>query len=251
MAHDLKPGHIALVTGGSRGIGRATAIELARNGAATIYLNFLQNENAAAESVREIESVGAECVPVRANLAYTEQCEDLCRTIIDRSGHLDYLVHCAALTTFKPLHTIKPSHWDLTMNINARALVTLAQLLAPVMRDAAIVAISSLGSTRALESYGAMGPTKAALESIVRYLAMELGPQGIRVNGVVGGIVDTESIGHFPQARQMIEASIARLPARRIGTPADIAHAVLFLLGSGASWIHGENIVVDGGHSIL
>ncbi len=242
---------VALVTGGSRGIGRAIALRLATAGAQTIIVNYLQNDAEAEKTRRLIEAQHARCILAKANLLYPDEIDKLFETVKANVDHLDCLIHCAALGAFKPLREIKPNQWDLTMNINARGFLQCAQKSAALMKEGNIVAISSLGSIRAVPNYGAMGPTKAALESIVRYLAVELAPAGIRVNAVTGGFVETDSIQKFPEADRLIQEAISRTPAKRLGTPEDIAEVVMFLLSPTARWIYGQTIVADGGLSLL
>ncbi|MDQ3777878.1 MAG: SDR family oxidoreductase, partial [Actinomycetota bacterium] len=142
-------------------------------------------------------------------------------------------------------------HWDWTLGANARALLSLARRVAPAMPGgSSIVGISSLGSTRVLENYVLVGTSKAALESLVRYLAVELAPSGIRVNAVSGGVVETGALDHFPNREQMIEAARRRTPAGRMVKPGDIAEAVVFLCSPGAEMIRGQTLIVDGGYSL-
>ena len=239
----------ALVTGGSRGIGRAISLRLAETCAETVIVNYLQNDEAANETRLLIEERQSSCVLVRSNLAFPEEIEQLFDQVQRSVQHLNLFIHCAALNSFKPLLNIKPNQWDLIQNINARSFLICAQKAVPLMKDGKLIAISSLGSQRVVPGYGAMGPTKAALEAIVRYLAVELSPMGISVNGVSGGLIETESIKRFPQS--MIEQASARTPAHRLGTPEEIADVVLFLVSPLARWIYGQIIVADGGLSLL
>lgn len=241
----------ALITGGTRGIGRAVSLRLAAAGAHTVIVNYLQNEAEAEKTAGLIEKQGSRPVLARANLLYPEEIEKLFETVKKNVEKIDVFVHCAALGAFKPLREIKPNQWDLTMNINARGFLLCAQKVLPMMKEGSIVAISSLGSRRAVPNYGAMGPTKAALETIIKYLAVELAPAGVRVNGIAGGFVETDSIKAFPDSEKLIEEVAARTPAKRIGTPEDIADVVMFLVSSSARWIYGQTIVVDGGFSLL
>jgi enoyl-[acyl-carrier protein] reductase III len=160
-------------------------------------------------------------------------------------------VHSAATGVIRPALETEDKHWDWTLNANARALLSLARAAVPAMQSgAAIVAISSLGSVRVLENYALVGTSKAALESVVRYLAVELAPRGIRVNAVSGGIVETEALDHFPNREQMLHDARSRTPAGRMVEAGDIADAVLFLCGPHSKMICGQTIVVDGGFSL-
>lgn len=241
----------ALVTGGSRGIGRAIAVSLATSCARTVIINYLQNDAEAEITRKEIEQQGSTCVLARANIAIPDEIDRLFEIIKASVEHLNIFVHCAALSTFGPILTLKPNQWDLAVNINARSFLLCVQKAVPLMKEGRIVAISSVGSQRALPNYGAMGPTKAALESTVRYLAAELTPRGIRVNGVSGGPVETDSVRRVANLAKLAEAAAAEIPAGRIGTPQDIADVVLFLVSPGARWICGQTIVADGGLSLF
>src|SRR3712207_3654196 len=145
-------------------------------------------------------------------------------------GPLDVLVHNAATGVIRPALETEDKHWDWTLGANARALLSLARAAAPSMTPgSSIVAISSLGSTRVLENYVLVGTSKAALESLVRYLAVELAPRGIRVNAVSAGVIETQALEHFPNREQMLAAGRERTPAGRLVEPSDVADAVAFL----------------------
>jgi enoyl-[acyl-carrier protein] reductase III len=242
---------IALVTGGSRGIGRAVSVRLAAQGAGTVIVNYLENDIEADRTRKLIEEMNSCCILAKANLCHAADLDRLFLTIKEAVGRLDIFVHCAAVTAFKPLREIRSNQWDLTMNVNARSFLLCVQKCIPLMRNGKIVAISSLGSSRAIRNYGALGPTKAALEATVRYLAAELAPTGIQVNAVSGGFVRTDSIQNVPGADELAEKTAAQTPAGRLGTPDDIAGVVLFLLSPSASWICGQTIVADGGLSLV
>jgi enoyl-[acyl-carrier protein] reductase III len=171
--------------------------------------------------------------------------------ITSHNKQIGVFVHSAALNTFKPLSSVKMNQWDLTLNINSRGFLYCSQKCVPQMTEgSSIVAISSLGSERVLPNYGAMGPAKSALESIVRYLAVELSDNHIRVNAVRGGIIQTDSIYKFPDVSEWLEDLIKHTPAKKIGKPKDIANAVSFLCSESARFIFGEVLVVDGGLSL-
>lgn len=245
-------GTVVIVTGGTRGIGRAVSLALADAGVETIAMNYLQDHVTAAEACHAVESRSARALPLQANLGSPDEVDALFARIRSDLGRVDFLVHCAALTAFKRLVDTRPNQWDLTLNINARGFLLIAQHAVSLMHDGgAMVALTSLGGTRVVPDYGAMGPAKAALESVVRYLAAELAPHGIRVNAVAAGLVETESIHHFPAAAERRAAAVARTPLARIGTPAEIADVVTFLLSPAARWICGQTLVADGGFSLL
>jgi enoyl-[acyl-carrier protein] reductase III len=240
-------GASVLVTGGSRGIGKAIALRFAELGAARVAVGYLRNDRAAEETAEELRNLGAEPVLVRGNVSS----ERVAREVADL-GRLDVLVHNAATGVIRPALEVEEKHWDWTLSANARALISLARAAAPTMEPgASIVGVSSLGSTRVLENYVLVGTSKAALESLVRYLAVELAPRGIRVNAVSGGVVETEALEHFPNREQMLNAARTRTPAGRMVEPRDIADAVRFLCSPEAEMVRGQTLVVDGGYSLL
>ncbi len=239
-----------LITGGTRGIGRAIALNLARQGFTRIIVNYGQDDTAAEETRRQLEAVGVTCHIIRANLAIPSAVDELFSAVKENSPSLDAFVHCAALGAFKPLSQIKPNQWDLSLSINARSFVQCVQACIKVMSGGSIVAISSLGSKLALPDYGAIGPSKAALEASVRQLAAELGHLNIRVNAVAGGFIETESISRLPAYEQIRSRVAQHTPLGRIGQPEDIAEVVAFLLSPSARWIQGQVIVADGGFSL-
>ena len=240
-------GRAVLVTGGSRGIGKAIALRFAELGAARVAIGYLRNDRAAEETAEDLRQRGAEPVLVRGNLS-SQRVVDTVAAI----APLDVLVHNAATGVIRPALETEDKHWDWTLSANARALLSLARAAVPSMpRGGSIVAVSSLGATRVLENYVLVGTSKAALESLVRYLAVELAPRGIRVNAVSAGVVETEALAHFPNREQMLAAARDRTPAGRMVEPEDVAGAVAFLCSPDADMIRGHTLVVDGGFSLL
>jgi enoyl-[acyl-carrier protein] reductase III len=173
--------------------------------------------------------------------------------IRERGGSLDGIVHSAALGRFQPMLEVRPIEWDAAMRVNAHAMLLLVREALGLLREpgSSIVALSSLGAQRYVPFYGAIGASKAALESVVRSLAVELGPRGIRVNVVAGGLIEGETLEQFPQSQLLRDAVAQRTPANRLGRPEDIADVVVFLLSDGARWINGQTLVVDGGFSLV
>jgi enoyl-[acyl-carrier protein] reductase III len=240
-------GASVLVTGGSRGIGREIALRFADEGAKRIAIGYMRNDTAAETVAAELRERGADVVLVRGNVSSTQVADEVAAL-----GALDVLVHSAATGVARPALETEDKHWDWTLSANARALLSLTRAAAPSMpRGSAIVAISSLGSVRVLENYVLVGASKAALESVVRYLGVELAPRGIRVNAVSGGVVDTDALSAFPNKEEMLRDARGRTPAGRMVEVGDIADAVLFLAGPNAQMICGQTIVVDGGFSLV
>ncbi len=240
-------GKSVLVTGGSRGIGRAIATRFAKEGAARVAIGYLRNDRAAEEAAAEIEELGTRVTLVRGNVSSAKVADQVAAL-----GPLDVLVHNAATGVARPALETEDKHFDWTMSANARALIALARVAVPAMPErSSIVALSSLGSERVLDNYVLVGASKAALEAIVRYLAVELAPRGIRVNAVSAGVVETDALDAFPNREEMLSWSAARTPAGKLVTPEDVAAAVSFLCAPGAEMIRGQILVVDGGFSLL
>jgi enoyl-[acyl-carrier protein] reductase III len=240
-------GASVLVTGGSRGIGKAIALRFAELGAARVAIGYLRNDRAAEETVEELRAAGAEPLLLRGNVSSQRVAAEAAEL-----GPFDAVVHNAATGVIRPALETDDKHWDWTLSANARALLSLARALAPGMREgSSIVGVSSLGSTRVLENYTLVGVSKAALEAIVRYLAVELAPRGIRVNAVSAGVVETEALDHFPNRDRMISDGLERTPAGRLVEPSDVADAVSFLCSPLAKMVRGHTLVVDGGFSLL
>jgi enoyl-[acyl-carrier protein] reductase III len=244
-------GKLALVTGGGRGIGRAVALQLAEDGA-DVLVNYLRNSDAAEETAEAVRALGRRAEIIRAHVGNPDKVDRMFGEIKERWGYLDILVNNAASGVIRPLMELETHHWDWTVNINARGAWLCAKAAVPLMdgRGGRIVGISSLGSGRVFPEYSAVGISKAALESLTRYLAVELAQYGIAVNAVSGGLVETDALTHFPRREQMIADSKARTPAGRMVEPLDLARVVRFLCGPGGEMIRGQILVVDGGFSI-
>jgi enoyl-[acyl-carrier protein] reductase III len=244
-------GKVALVTGGSRGIGLAISRRLADRGASVVFA-YLRNEPAAAEACADIEGRGVKAVPVRAHVGDADDVARLFGVVDETFGRLDVFVSNAATGVIKPFPELRERAWDWTMDANARALFLGARHAVPLMSaGGSIVAMSSGGATRVLPGYSLVGTSKAAIEALVRYLGVELASRGIRANAVSPGVVDTEALRHFPMREEMLAAARSGTPAGRIVEPDDVASVVDFLVGAGSSMITGQTIVVDGGAGLV
>lgn len=247
-------GKVALVTGSGRGIGRAIALHFARRGA-DVVVNFFRNRAPAEETASQIRALGRRALVVKANVGDLAGLDALFDATKAEFGGLDIFVHNAASGYNRPAMQQKPRGWDWTMNINARAFLFAAQRAAPLMAargGGAMVAVSSPGSVRVLPEYVVVGASKAALEAITRYLAVELAPQGIVVNAVSPGVVLTDALQHFATFRgnDIIGEVEAATPAGRLVTPEDVAAVVGFLCTPEAAMIRGQVIWIDGGYSL-
>ncbi|MCP4547724.1 MAG: enoyl-[acyl-carrier-protein] reductase FabL [bacterium] len=245
-------GKTALVTGGSRGIGRAICLQLAEAGA-NVAINYWRNRKAAEEVAEGIRAHGCQAAVYKANVANEGQLHDMFESLKGDFGKLDILVSNAASGVLKPAIELTRKHWQWTLDINAATLLHLVQHALPLMGDdgGKVVAISSIGSVRAIPNYSAVGASKAALESLVRHLAVELAPQGINVNIVSAGVVDTDALKHFPNRDDLLGNSRIKTPAGRLTSPEDVADVTLFMVSPQAKMIHGQTVVVDGGYSIV
>jgi enoyl-[acyl-carrier protein] reductase III len=243
---------VALVTGGSRGIGRACALALAARGA-DVALSYVENRKAAEETAARIRGMGRRTFVMQADASDAEANLALVAGAVEALGPLRQLVCNAANGTFGTLDQLTAEAWDHTMAAHSRALLMLAKGASASMREnggGAIVAISSLGVRRVYDAYAAFGSAKAALEALVRYLAVELGPHGIRVNCVVGGVVVTDLFRAIPEWEALAAASAERAPLRTVLDPEDVAAAVAFLLSGAAQRITGQSLVVDAGFTL-
>ena len=254
MTDKFLTGKVALITGSSRGIGRAIALELARLGA-DIVVHYLRKHSAAAEVVTAIESLGQKASPIKANLAEAEAITAMFDHVETTFGRCDIFVGNAASGTPRDILEVTDKHWDWTMDVNARSILRCVQRTAPLMeqqRWGRVVNITSPGSSRVLPHYGAIGLSKAAIESLTRYLAVDLAPKGITVNAVSPGLVKTDAVAAFPvDLQETFDFAVSRTPAGRLVTPEDVAHLVAFLCSDEAGMIVGQTILVDGGNGLL
>lgn len=243
-------GKTALITGGSRGIGRAIAVRLAEHGV-NIVVNYVRHRRDAEETVAAIEKYGVGCLAIKANVAKEEDVRRMFDEIRSTYASMDILVSNAASGVLKPAMELTQRHWDWAMDINARAMLSLTQQAVPMMKNGGrILGVSSLGAVRAVPNYTVVGASKAALESLVRHLAVELGPRGITVNTISAGVVDTDALKKFPNREEIIGRSLEMTPLGRLTTPEDVADLALFLCSDAAAMIHGQAVVVDGGYAI-
>lgn len=248
-------GKKALITGGSRGIGRETALSLAEAGC-DVAINFISQEAAANKTAEEIQRLGCNAMVLKADMSEPEDIAAMVEAVEQNWGHLDILVSNAASGGFRTILDAKPSHFDSAMHTNVRSLLLLVQAAIPMLEKSAgqskVIALSSHGSHRALPAYGLIGASKAAIESLIRHFAFELGPRGINFNVVLAGLVKTDSTQHVPNADKMFEEMDKRLRISdsRTLTAKDVANVVRFLASPDSDLIQGQTLIVDGGASL-
>ena len=244
-------GKVALVTGGGRGIGRAIALNLARRGA-NVVVCYLRKRAAAEETCRLAEEHAVKATALRANVGHEMALHRLFDHLEETYGRVDVFVSNAATGVIRGLDGLDTKAWEWTMDANARALFLGAKRAAASMPPGGrIVGLSSQGSHRVLPGYMIVGASKAAMEAVARYLAVELGPRGITTNVVSPGVVDTGALVHFPQREEMLTEGRDKTPIGRLTTPEDVAAAVDFLTSQRAAAINGHVLVIDGGASLV
>jgi enoyl-[acyl-carrier protein] reductase III len=263
----FKPNEWALVLGASSGFGGAAAVEFARNGMNVfgVHLDRQATMPAVQAVIKEIKHYGREAVFYNMNAAdaikRSETLDDIQERFAPNSGNtIKVLLHSLAFGTLKPFIGKKPddvvsqAQMEMTVDVMANSLVYWVQGL--VMRNlmkkgGRVFALTSSGGHSVLPSYGAVSAAKAALESHVRQLAMELGPLGITANAMMAGVTDTPALRKIPGAVKMLEVAHAKNPGGRLTTPEDVAQAMVLLCQLGGSWVSGNVIGVDGGEDIV
>ena len=245
-------GRVALVTGSSRGLGRAAALRLAQAGA-DVVVHYLSSRTGALETAREITAMGRRAAVVKADVSEPSDLRRMVRFTEKEFERLDILVSNVATGGFRPVLENTQRQWSHALRANVGALLTLVRAAEPMLAKSGrgkVIALSSLGSRRALPHYGLIGATKAALESTIRQLALELGPSGINFNVLLAGLVDTASTRGLPEAEAMFRSQAELSLCGRTLRPEDVADGVLFLASPLSDMVQGQVLVLDGGSAV-
>jgi enoyl-[acyl-carrier protein] reductase III len=251
--YEVLRGKAAVITGSGRGIGRAIALELAGYGA-NVAVNYFRHRTQAEETAAEIEAKGARSIVVKAHVGEVEGVQRLVESAAEAFGSVDIFVGNAASGMLKPVAEQELKGWEWTLNINARSILFGAQAAARYMMQngwGRIIGISSFGSRRVLPEYSVVGVSKAAIETLIRYLAVEYAPHGIVCNSVSPGVVETEALNFFPSKEAILSEGLRRTPAGRFVTPEEVAKLVTWLCTDDARMIVGQTIIMDGGYELL
>ncbi len=249
---DLR-GKSAVITGSGRGIGRGIALALARRGC-NIAVNYFRHREEAEATVADIEALGARAIAVKAHVGRDEEAQALVQAAVERFGGVDIFVGNAASGVLKPITEIDEKAWEWTVNINARSILVGVQAAVPYMRRAGwgrVITVTSIGSRRVFPEYGVVGVSKAAIEALTRYLAVELAPDNIIANCISPGVVITGALDFFPRREEMIAYAEQNTPAGRLVTPEDVGEVAAWLCSDAARMIVGQTIEIDGGYSLL
>ncbi len=242
---------VALISGGAKGIGKATALKLASAGA-DVVIAYYSSAEEAERLVAEIQALGRRALAIKANVADESSVKDLLKQMQMHFDRLDILVSNAASGVLKPALQMSTKHWRWCMETNALALNHLVRAAEPLLQNGGrVIALSSLGAQRAIPNYAFIGASKAALEALVRSLSIELAPKGVTVNTISAGVVDTDALKYFPNREHLLQEYAAHALADRPLSPADVANAVYLLCLPEADMIRGHTLFVDAGYAIV
>lgn len=243
----LLDGKTALVTGGSRGIGREIALQLAKEGAG-VAVNYSGNESAAEETARMIREFGGKAMIVRADVSDFEAAERMVKEVADAYGRIDILINNAGITRDNLLLRMKEADWDAVLNTNLKGVFNCTKAVTKIMmkqRSGKIVNMTSVIGLSGNAGQANYAAAKAGVIGFTKSMAKELANRGICVNAVAPGFIDTDMTANLPE--QMKDDALKKIPLAKLGSPGDVAGAVMFLVSDAASYITGQTLNVDGG----
>jgi enoyl-[acyl-carrier protein] reductase III len=244
-------GKVALITGGARGIGRACALKLA-NAGTDIAIAYYNSSDEASKLVEEIKGLGRDAIAIQVNVADHQSVKEMFAAFKQHFNKLDFLISNAASGVLKPALKMTTKHWRWCMETNALALNHLVSEAKSLMSNGGrVIALSSLGASRAIPNYAFIGASKAALEALVRSLSLEMAELGVTVNTVSAGVVDTDALKYFPNREQLLDEYQAHALSDRPLVPADVANTVYLLCLPEAEMIRGHTLFVDAGYSVV
>lgn len=244
-------GKVALITGGARGIGRATALKLAKNGA-DIAIVYYNSSDSAKNLVVELEALGRKAIAIQANVADESSVNEMFAIFKNTFDRIDFVISNAASGVLKPALKMSTKHWRWCMETNALALNHLTKGARDLFKDGGrIIALSSLGAERAIPNYAFIGASKAALEALVRSLSIEMADIDVTVNTVSAGVIDTDALKHFPNREHLLAEYQTKALADRPLVPEDVANTIYLLCLPEAGMIRGHTLFVDAGYSIV
>ncbi|QOT01215.1 3-oxoacyl-[acyl-carrier-protein] reductase [Brevibacterium sp. JNUCC-42] len=240
-------GKVALITGASRGIGRAIALKYAEAGA-NIIVNYSGNEAKAQETVADIEKLGREAIMIRANVGNTEEAENMVKEALERFGKIDILVNNAGITRDNLLMRMKESEWDDVINVNLKGVFNMTKALTrPMMkqRSGSMINITSVVGVLGNAGQANYVAAKAGVIGLTKTTARELASRNIKVNAIAPGFVDTDMTDVLPE--DVKGGILAQIPFNRLGSADEIANVALFLASDASSYMTGQTLHVDGG----
>jgi len=240
-----------LITGGSRGIGKSLCLAFAKNGCNIIF-TYLRSKTESEKLTKKIKEIGVKVESIKINLKSTTEIEKLYNFLVSKKMKVNFLINNAASGVMKNSLDTTEKHWDWTLDINAKAPWILSKNIAKIMpKNSRIINITSPGSSKVLKNYFSVGVSKAALESLTRYMAVDLAPKGINVNSISPSLVETDALKYFPNQEDIKSILERKNPKEKKLTPDDIAEVAVLLCQEKSNMIVGQNIIIDGGENLV